>query len=331
MWQVAKKKIFLLSVLIFLTGLVSGIFLDKLISQKNSHQFQPVRLQGFKYISPLLYYETPLDENSDFMKNLRGQLQNYITESQNASLAKNVSVYFNLPETSSWTVINDSEKYTPASLLKVPTMIIYYNQTRNDPNILSAKLKFNGGTRNDMENIKPTEDLEKGKSYTIDDLINRMIVDSDNNAKDLLTANINPEEFYGIFDEIGIGRLDYQQTENFMTVKKYASFFRILYNSSYLNRKMSERALELLTKVKFDKGIVAGVGQNIKVAHKFGERSYGNTDEKQLHDCGIIYFPNHPYLLCVMTRGNSFENLQKVIATISSKTYNAVAAWEGNK
>lgn len=330
--EVISKKIFLFSVFILLTGFVSGILFDSnLIFQKKIPKFQPIRLQGFQYISPLLYYDSPLEENNDLIKKLHNQLQDYVIESQNDSLAHNVSVYFNLPETGSWTTINDSEKYTPASLLKIPTMIVYYNQTRTNPDILSTKLKFADGISNDMENIKPTQEMEKGKSYTIDDLINRMIVYSDNNAKDLLTINIKPEEFYGIFDEIGIGRLDYQQTENFMTVKKYASFFRILYNASYLNRKMSEKALNLLTQVKFDKGIAAGLPQNIQVAHKFGERSYGTTDEKQLHDCGIIYFPKHPYMLCIMTRGNNFENLQKIIATISSKTYNAVSAWEKNK
>jgi len=27
----------------------------------------------------------------------------------------------------------------------------------------------------------------------------------------------------------------------------------------------------------------------------------------QLHDCGIVYYPETPYLLCVMTKGWNFE------------------------
>ncbi len=41
--------------------------------------------------------------------------------------------------------------------------------------------------------------------------------------------------------------------ENYLSVKEVATFFRILYNSSYLNRDSSEYALGLLSKVTFDK------------------------------------------------------------------------------
>jgi hypothetical protein len=37
----------------------------------------------------------------------------------------------------------------------------------------------------------------------------------------------------------------------------YASFFRVLFNASYLNRKDSEKALALLTKVAFRDGLIA--------------------------------------------------------------------------
>ncbi|MDO8560151.1 MAG: serine hydrolase [bacterium] len=58
-----------------------------------------------------------------------------------------------------------------------------------------------------------------------------------------------------------------------MSVKDYASFFRILYNASYLNREQSERALGLMTKTRFRDGIIAGVPAGRPVAHKFGERT----------------------------------------------------------
>jgi hypothetical protein len=44
----------------------------------------------------------------------------------------------------------------------------------------------------------------------------------------------------------------------------------------------------------------------------------------QLHDCGIIYYPGNPYLLCVMTRGTDWSALEKTIQTISAMTYKEV-------
>jgi hypothetical protein len=84
-------------------------------------------------------------------------------------------------------------------------------------------------------------------------------------------------------------------------------------------------ALELLTKTDFDKGLVAGVPSGTLVAHKFGEKTINtvgisgqiNNTIHELHDCGIIYIPNDPYFLCVMTKGNDFETLASVIKDIS--------------
>ena len=111
--------------------------------------------------------------------------------------------------------------------------------------------------------------------------------------------------------------------ENFMSVYEYSRFFRILYNSSYLNNENSNKALEILSRVDFKSGLVAGTPANITVAHKFGERE--NGDEKQLHDCGIVYHPENPYLICIMTRGKDFDKLSEVIAELSKITYEEVS------
>ena len=69
--------------------------------------------------------------------------------------------------------------------------------------------------------------------------------------------------------------------------------------------------------------MVTGVPFGIKVSHKFGERKnidLANSDE-QLHECGIIYFPKHPYLLCVMTRGENFQQMSSFIADTSRLVY----------
>lgn len=77
----------------------------------------------------------------------------------------------------------------------------------------------------------------------------------------------------------------------------------------------------MLSKTSFKKGLVAGVPKNIMVSHKYGERLYVDSNEAQLHDCGIIYFPQTPYLLCIMTRGENFAELENTIKEISKNVY----------
>jgi beta-lactamase class A len=98
--------------------------------------------------------------------------------------------------------------------------------------------------------------------------------------------------------------------------------FRILFNASYLTQAASEQALELLTRSEFRAGLVAGVPAGTVVAHKFGERIDGGV--AKLHDCGIVYHPARPYLLCVMTEGDRFEPLASLIAETSRIAYDQV-------
>jgi hypothetical protein len=60
------------------------------------------------------------------------------------------------------------------------------------------------------------------------------------------------------------------------------------------------------------------------IANKFGIRSENDDKDQQLHDCGIIYYPNHPYLLCVMTKGNDVNEMEKVIQDISKSVFDEI-------
>lgn len=110
---------------------------------------------------------------------------------------------------------------------------------------------------------------------------------------------------------------------NFMSVKGYAGLFRILYNASYLEKEYSEKTLQILSNSEFQNGIVAGVSKDVVVSHKFGERQL-EENSYQLHDCGIVYYSKGPYLICIMSRGNSMQNLEQFISKISEVTYNGI-------
>jgi hypothetical protein len=60
------------------------------------------------------------------------------------------------------------------------------------------------------------------------------------------------------------------------------------------------------------------------VAHKFGIRDIAGEQEKQFHDCGIVYYPKRPYLLCVMTRGNDIQQAIAFIREVSRRVYDQV-------
>jgi len=102
-----------------------------------------------------------------------------------------------------------------------------------------------------------------------------------------------------------------------------------LFNVSYLNRKYSEVALDLLSQSQYKDWIVKNIPKDIVVAHKFWERQIISPDWKiiyQLHDCWIVYYSKYPYLICIMTKWltTDFSRLEKMIQDASLDIFNEI-------
>ncbi len=261
-------------------------------------------------------------------------LEGYLAEKKRVGHLNTASIYFRDLVDGPTLGINEYESYLPASLFKLPVLITFYSLAENDPSILDKKLKV--VVEDDIESLykkqfyPPSIFLKKDEEYTISYLLERLIVDSDNLALRLLSKELqtipSENDFVGeVYKELGLFP-DFKSQEQMLSTKRYAAIFRTLYFSSYLSPEYSNKALKLLSRTNFAQGLKAGLPEGIAISHKFGERGYiqDGDKEKQLHDCGIIYYPDNPYILCVMTRGEKYEELQKVIADISRMFYEEV-------
>lgn len=322
-------KIIILSVGFLLTGIIIGFFAGQNIStsqDSQNHDGYSLRRQGgYQYINPLLECEIAQDKEFQEYVSLKKIIEDYIDKTKREKKATEVSVYFRDLNNGPWFGIDERAEFSPASLFKIPTMITYFKLAESDSEVLSKTLTYDGAEDlNAAENIKSEIQLEAGKEYTVDELIARMIIYSDNNAREMLGDNIDESTQNEIYKDLGLDIPGVVSIEDYTSVRNYASFFRILYNATYLSRDMSEKALELLSRIEFDKGLKAGIPDGVQIAHKFGERVYPNGGANQLHECGIIYHEKNPYILCVMTRGYAIDELVGVIKGISSEVYTYV-------
>lgn len=283
---------------------------------------------GYFYTSPLLECQNESSSNRNFWQ-LKREINELIEEKKEAGKTTFVSVYLRDLNNGPWIGINEQERFSPASLLKVPLMISYLKMAEAEPQILEKKLLVDPAIQGTLnQNMLPMFQVEVGQEYQVADLITYMIKYSDNLAANVLLKNISESQINQTYSDLGLIIPDPQNPENFMTVTQYSSFFRILYNSSYLNREMSEKALALLSATAFDNGLKSYLPTDIVVAHKFGERIIG--EERQLHDCGIVYVGDKNYLLCIMTRGTDFSNMEDTIGTISRFVFNRITGGNSN-
>lgn len=237
-----------------------------------------------------------------------------------------ISLYFRDLNNGPWIGINEKEEFSPASLLKVPIMMAFLRQAEDNNSLLEKRVTVSENDLNKflIPNIVFDDLLKVGQTYSLTEVAESMIEKSDNTGVVILLKNIKLNYLSGVFNSVGVPFKD-TSVEVSVRVKDYAGFFRVLYNSSYLNREMSEKALEMLSKGGYMNGLKKGVPPEVIIAHKFGERTIDKEKENtQLHDCGIVYYPERPYLLCIMTRGENFNNQEKVIEEISRFVYNEV-------
>lgn len=289
---------------------------------------------NYRFIAPLLTCDVGSEEAFPEFAPLKAILTNLVTQKVAAGDAHDVSIYLRSMLSARWFEINRDTTYTPASLAKIFLMMAYYkeaNETDN-PGLLDKQIPFVSSSRYVGDVISGNiANLVEGKLYTVDHTISQMLTNSDNDAFTTLYNSLDVDtlsKLETVFHDLNIS-LPASMNDRAMSpiaVNEYATIYRVLFGSTYISGNYSEKALRLLAESKYRGGIAAGIPQSFIVAHKYGvlvppPNSAASTTSTELHDCGIVYYPQHPYLLCVMTKGSNVAALQSTIKDISASAY----------
>jgi beta-lactamase class A len=320
-----------------IVGILLGVFINKQISLgASSSSYANSGTTGStdvregetssSLINPLLecnYGQDYIAANSIFP--FKSKIQAVIDSETAKGDMSYAGFYFADLNAGSWFGINSSDDFRPASLLKVPLMMSFLKKEDDKPGTLNQVVTYDGSNLDASQNIPPEEQVVSGQKYTIWQLLQYSIEYSDNKATSQLFELADNNDLNNLYQTLGIDLpANNNPLANFISLRQYASFFQILFNSSYFDSDLSEKALNLLINVDFKNGIVGGVPSGIKVAHKFGETTDAQTGADELYDCGIVYYPEKPYLICITTKGSTFSGLEKAIQAISTATYNEV-------
>jgi beta-lactamase class A len=280
-------------------------------------EFKVIRQKDTSLINPLLFVENSTEE--EIFIPVKAKINDYINQKKLEGTLTSASVYLNRLGTPGHTEINGEELYDPASIMKVPLMLIFLQHACENPEVLNKKLFFKKAFDKQFSASIVDKTITPGKSYSIEELIYSMIVYSDNEAFWLLATEVQDNEYVKLCSDFDIPlNVDTVQGrgQSFIAnVNSISRFFRVLYNSSFLDRKMSRHALRLLTESKYKDGLLKGIDSNITVAHKFGER--GIEGDRQFHEFAIVYLPENPYMIGVFTKGSDSKKLQGVLGDIS--------------
>ena len=265
---------------------------------------------------PLLSADVLADNPNDILINfvpLRKALQ-----AKFDALTVQKSFYFEyLPDGTSIRVGAD-QQLTAASLIKVPLAMNLYKAAESGYVNLNQTVTVR---QDELDNAYG--DLYKrgaGFKMTLRQAAQYMLEQSDNTATHVIYDHMQGKLGY---DEQSLARLDIDQNiedgQAVITARSYASVLKGLYFSAYLNHTDSQELLGYLTHSTAGNRITAQLPKSVPVAHKIGVYN-ANWAES---DCGIVYVPKRPYLLCVMV-GLPEDQANDFIAGVSKDIYEYV-------
>lgn len=306
---------------------VSGFALSRLVQPDGTNEALTtssgndcnitVKRGQMNLLRPLMFVDNP--NPSERLSPVKQNLAKIIQEQKEKGNITSASVFLRDFNTLNWIEINDEESYTPASLFKVPFMMVYLKMSEKNPGLLNKKINYPAPYEDVSSPQFDDSYITPGKSYTVRELIEAMIIHSDNHAAYLLAEQVDETILADLFSSVGLTAPRANSVNTSIRASQYSYFFRILLNGAYLTQENCNYAMSLLTKTTFHQGFSAGLPQDVLMAHKFGEG--GNQNMKELHETGIIYMDNRPYLLTVMSKGRDMKTLASFLQQMSSATY----------
>ena len=229
-------------------------------------------------------------------------------------------------------LIQPDQSFHPASTIKICVMMEAFHQARqglfslDDP--MLVKNAFSSIAGGSSYSLSIEDDSEKdlyehiGESFSIRELIFRMITVSSNLATNLLIERVTPELTTRFMQELGtndvIVRRGVEDNQAFRlglnnaaTARGLMQILLKLAKREVVSPQDSDEIVEILLQQKFNEMIPAQLPANVRVAHKTGWTG------KYYHDAGIVYPPNgNAFVLAIMTKG--IEKEEQAYALVSS-------------
>lgn len=262
----------------------------------------------YSFLSRRILTEFPQDILINFLP-----LRNKIKETT-LSYGDSFAVYFEYLPTGTSIGVHEKDEYIAASLFKLPVVMAYYRHKEQTHNEADPTIKL----KKDMLDKRYGNLWQKGEGYTINlkDAVRITLEQSDNTAARALVPQIDKDDFDDVYQGLDI---DFKTKDQgaLLSAKQYSSILKALFYSAVLTKDHSQEILDLLTHTDFHDKLPAGISSGIPVAHKIGVVQL--DDYEAYLDCGIVYLPRRPYVLCMISKSDEdtarirMKNMSKIV------------------
>lgn len=227
-----------------------------------------------------------------------------------------------------WEIAFNKNTLVPsASLVKIPIMLSCFYAAEEKKVTLEDTIYLKASEK--VEGSKVLEKKPAGSIFTVEQLIEPMITQSDNTATNMLIDFLGFDTLNAYFRKIGLKNtniarkmVDFKKrkegVENYTTAQDMAFILEILYHNKFLNKRISRRCLLLLGQQKINDRIPRGLPKDKTfIAHKTG------LEKNVCHDVGIAFTKKGNFLICALVKhkNHSADLAKKLISDIALLTY----------
>jgi beta-lactamase class A len=222
-------------------------------------------------------------------------------------------------------LLQADEVFPQASTIKIAVLAELYRQAQ------SGKLKLTDTYTVQSSDLVPDSDIMGGLTpgvtrVTLRDLATMMVAVSDNSATNVLIDRVGMENVNAWLNSLGLAHTRLRRKmmdlkaasegrENVSTPQEMMILLQALFEGKVLNKEMTDDFFKVLSTPK-SSFIPRGLPEGVKIANKPGAL------EGVRNDAGIVFVPNHPYIICVMaTYLRNERDGEEAISRISVAAY----------
>ena len=220
---------------------------------------------------------------------------------------------------------NSNQKMISASIIKVPIMLAMLEEIRKNKFALDEKILIKK-----EEILDDTEVFEDDELYySIEELINWMIIKSDNTATNVLIKLLGMKKINAyICDVLKLNStilerymLDYKAIKNglnnYTSQEDLLVVFTKLFNKEILTEELCNKAIEILYNQRYQNQVMRYIYQPVRYAHKTGVLEYLN------HDVGVMEINNDFYYIGISVYNcKNKEGNKKLVGKLGKMIYN---------
>jgi beta-lactamase class A len=220
---------------------------------------------------------------------------------------------------------NEDGVFPSASLIKLPIMVVAFQAVQEGKLSLSMpvtlRLQDKRGGSGVLKLARP------GTIFTLRELLEYMIIHSDNTAAELVIQQMGFDYLQNTFRRFGLQdtqihpegfRLTARHIaeDNRTSPRDMALLLEKIYHREMVSAEASEQMMDILKHQKLRDRLPRFLPTGWEIAHKTG------LLRRACHDVGIVFSPEGDYLICVLTSHDAtYKNAKRFIASLGRITF----------